>query len=373
MLVIRKFSFIQFLSFMAVITTPLISLPFLPATYKPLSLIFLMPLCFFYLVSFRLTKIDFFILIFMVFSGVYSVSIVFYSGAFGESFFLELVVFVLGGASYFGFKSIFSTIGWRKFFSYYIFSYRFVLVLGVVEVLAVLGLLPMEAKEIVNYTFSEKHHERVQLTTMEPSWAGRLLIFYLPVVIYFYFNKKDLLVRFWEVFLGLFLLFMVFSIDSLMIFFSAILLYLIINKKYISLLVLFVFGLFFVFVIGEVAIGSSGYYMERLVAIADGDFYSVGDLIFLDQSVFIRIGYIVVAYSVFLDYPLGVGMGQYSNYFTAALIENFGVSVLSFPEVFLDVQSDDGDPRSLVMKVLVEFGLIFFYGFCLDFIDCIRC
>ena len=357
-------------AWLAVFLIPFISLPVMPSVYRPISAYFLILPSVIFMLGYK--KFDTFqdrvVALFVFYTLIYG----FIAGYFSYDFIFsgyvtELAAVMIGMLAYIGFRYVFSEFGLEWFFRVSSFSYKFVVVIGFLEVLSLVGILPYGLKELINIAFSGKTHGRIQLTTMEAAWGARVLLFLFVVYLYSKFDAG--LKRIFFLSCGILLFLSTFSVAMMSYLALGLLFYLLMVYKFKGLIYLIVLSLFaYLSLVGLLMVVETfdlgGYHLNRIEALLYGDFYQLKDMLYYDQSIFIRIGYPVLAVYVYMDNLFGVGLGQYSTYFSDYLMDLFGGSVLAFPEVFGDVYDNDGDPRSLPAKVLSELsiiGLIFYF------------
>ena len=360
---------LRILSWLGVFLIPFISLPVLPSTYRPVSVFFLLipALVFFVHKNVVKVRLDYYVLFFLIYIIVHGGLFALFSDGFDYfSYFKEFVVILSGAVVYFGFRFVFEAYGLHWFASVSNLSYKILLLIGVIEVLAVLGVIPFSIKETMNMALSGKAHERIQFTTMEASWGARVLLF--AFAIYLFTSKDRREVRLFFVMLGLLLLLFTFSVAVFGFLILAIFIYFIYLFKFKGMLYSFLLVmaayLLLILSLGLFSeLGFGGYYLNRIDALLSGDFYHVSDMLLYDQSIFIRLGYPFLALYIYMDNLMGVGIGQYGRYFNDYLVELYGAGVLQFPEVFDDVYSNEGDARSLLFKIIVDTSLLGFFIF----------
>ena len=361
----NRYSFIQATSLLAIFLVPFISLPVLPSIYRPVSLYFLLvpAIAFILNRNMLMIKQDFLLLMFCLFVAVYGGAVAALLGGMDYWLYMkEMIALAIGLVIYFGFRFILYNYGLQWFLLISNASYKFLLLVGIIEVLAVLGVIPYSIKEFMNMAFSGKEHDRIQFTTMEASWGARVFLF--SFVIYLYSSYQDKY-RFIHISLGIFLLLFTFSISVFGFLALAVIIYFIYRYKIKGLIYIFLLSFVFYLILPLMLdlfsnLGIGGYYLSRISALIDGDFYQLSDMLLYDQSIFIRIGYPILSLYVYSDNLAGIGIGQYNQYFNEYLVDFYGASVLQFPEVFGDVYENEGDARSLLLKILVETSLIGF-------------
>ena len=353
---------VSFFCYLSILSLPLTSLPFLPSVYRPITIyISFFPGIFILLYklrtnSFNISKDDFFLLLYFVLSIIQSFLIyLFVLKSDLYWIFKSYLSLLLGITSYECFKFFIIKFGYEKTVSVLCGVCKVVVIFGVFEILSMKGVLPHSVKEGIGYLLSGKVASRVQLTTMEASWASKLLIFLFP---YFYFRylerkiSKTWIVLFSIVFLLTFSLvgFFIFFIFLLILFFKDFLAgkSFFRNLMIVSIFVICVGLLFYSFK------DSGGYYFRRVQGVLSSK--SFVDMLAIDQSVFIRIAYPVVGLFVFLQNIFGVGIGNFPYYFEISL-SRLGIKVSGMPEVMGDIYTLTADPRNLYIRILSESGI----------------
>ncbi len=79
--------------------------------------------------------------------------------------------------------------------------------------------------------------------------------------------------------------------------------------------------------------------------------------VYLDGSVALRILSQVVAFNVFMEFPMGIGAGQFSSYF-ASYANGIFLPVQSLPEVSKAFSQLSANPQSLFARLVVEGGVL---------------
>lgn len=368
-----RLSMVKASAWFAVFFIPFISFPVMPSTYRPVSVYFLLLPSLMFLLNYRtfFNRQDRVLSILILFAIFYGFFVGLVSSDFSFlGYFSELITIAIGVLVYAGFRFIFQTYGMAWFFRVSAISYKFVVVLGCLEILSLLGVLPYSVKELINFTLSGKSHGRIQLTTMEAAWGARVFLF-LFIAYIFSLNDSGVTRKIYIV-LGLILFLSTFSMAMFSYFSLGMIFYFILKYRFKAVFyLLLLLGLGYFLILGMLGVfdmmGIGGYHLNRVEALIYGDFYQFEDMLHYDQSIFIRLGYPVLAVYIYMDNLMGIGLGQYSLYFNEYLIEYFGASVLSFPEVLGDVYTSDGDPRSLPAKLLSELSVVglslYFYLF----------
>jgi len=342
-----------------ILLIPFMSLPVMPSDYRPISIFFIVPVSIFiyikYLISLKVKK-DILILSFFVFFAVV------------HSLILQplttslraIVPLLCGFFSYIGINYYFQRTRVITIFNKLTILFAFIAIVGIIEVLAMKNLIPYSIKSFIGEIFSGKVSGRIQLITMEGSWAAKIIIFAIPIYVYHYCNKGYFYVSFY-ILLLLFLL--IFSLEgfaiigaALMFRFFPILFNTITFKyklKYYLYLLLFIIVTFLI--IQSVLSNQSGYAIERIYKFLDANSFS--KILSLDDSTFIRVIYPYIGFLIFWDNPFGVGLGGYAESFNS-YIKTIPVEYSHFPEVMGDIRSLSADPKNLYSKIFSEIGII---------------
>lgn len=265
--------------------------------------------------------------------------------------------------SFYGFRYILNTIGLHQVFLVLKYSILVVAIVGWFDLAGILGLVPSSIREFVQLAMTGKSSGRLILTVSEPAWASRLILCLLPFCYYFWNatrQRRDLFI------LGSFVIFffLTFSLSGVLVLLVASGLYLINNLSLKKILQISTF-----LVIGFVALASAfsmysnkgGYFTSRITKITElqdySTLFSLNNLAAFDGSSFIRIGYPIISGKVFLDNPLGIGIGQYGLYFNE-YVAQYGKHVTQNKQVVGHVKNENADQRSYYTKVLTDNGLI---------------
>jgi hypothetical protein len=176
---------------------------------------------------------------------------------------------------------------------------------------------------------------RISLLSSEPSFVA----FQIPLLLYIYYRSEM-----W-ISLGTWIIILLFtrSINvylTLFVFFTGMVLYHVINginKKQIggALAVLCILTLF---------VFTTPYLNSRL------------DSITQDVSVLIRFNYILSLFPMVIEYPLGIGVGQYGTY-ALEIFNKYNLSIMT-SDVQSSLQSKTLDPWSLILGMIAEGGII---------------
>ncbi|AEA34637.1 hypothetical protein [Hippea maritima] len=362
--ILKKSNSLNVILLFGLLLVPFMSLPVMPSDYRPISIFFLVPFSFLitlkYLIRLKISKDIFYLLLFLVFVSIQSVLLL-------DNIFLSLRYIApvfLGIFSYIAIRYFFIKNNIEKVFDKFFVLYILIAVIGFVEILSMKGLLPHSLKDIIGIVFSGKVSSRIQLISSEGSWASKIIIFSIPIYLYYYckngyFNKS---------FYVLLLLFvMIFSLEGFAIVATAFMLYLSYDFFHIfKKLITFRYKLkyYFILVISIVILSiliniilstNTGYAINRIYKFLDAT--SLWELLSLDGSTFIRVIYPYIGFEIFVDHPFGVGLGGYAQYFNH-YINLIPVDYSKFNEVVGDIATVSADPKSLYAKIFSETGII---------------
>jgi hypothetical protein len=346
------------------ILIPFMSLPVMPSDYRPISIFFFLPigmlLMMQYFANFRVQKDIFVITLFLMFCIFHSMILV---GDITLSM-RALIPLFIGVISYVAMKFYIQKYGIDYLFSKYLYLFYFIAILGIIEILSMYGVLPYIFKQLIGEIFSTKVSSRIQLITMEGSWAAKIIIFSIPIYIYHYLKNG----YFHKSFFILMIIFLfIFSLEGFAIVLSAILLYFMykfipITVKFLSFkykikyylyLLLFIFGSFII--IQFVLSTQTGYAVSRIYKFLDADSFMT--ILSLDGSTFIRVIYPYIGFLIFWDNPIGVGLGGYAEAFNS-YINNIPINYSKFGEVMGDIATVSADPKNLYSKIMSETGIV---------------
>ena len=350
--------------FIGLILIPFMSLPVMPSDYRPISVFFFLPigmlLMMQYFANFRVQKDIFVLLLFFIFSVFHSIILV---GDVTLSI-RALIPLFIGLISYVAIKFYIQKHGIDYLFSKYLYLFYLIAILGIVEILSIYGILPYIFKQLIGEIFSTKVSSRIQLITMEGSWAAKIIIFSIPIYLYNYFKNG----YFHKSFFILMIIFLLtFSLEGFAIILFALSVYVMYkfipiiakilsfkyNIKYYLYLTIFAIGSFII--IQFVLSTQSGYSISRIYKFLDADSFIT--ILGLDGSTFIRIIYPYIGFLIFLNHPFGVGLGGYAEIFNH-YINMIPIDYSNFGEVMDDIATVSADPKNLYSKLLSETGII---------------
>lgn len=347
---------------------PFWTLPFIPGLFKPISTLLVSVVAVPYLIkrvfiTRSLEKLDLVLICYITFSLL--IGILFSFNSFGVNNVVAFSMFLCGTLSFFGYKYLVNYKGF-EFALQLIKSAIYVTVLiGWVDLLSWAGLIPKVLGESLSLVLSGKTPSRIVLTTSEPAWACRLISLLLPFA--WYFMKVDQRVKSKFVFYSLIIFFIAtFSLSGVVILVFFVVAFLL-NKFSISNIIkTLLYGLIIMqlFAIVFTSIKESGgYYVSRIDKIANLDnvenVMSLKTLSKLDGSAFIRLGYPIISFNIFLENPEGLGLGNYGNHFSDYVKRNMGYA-LENVTVSKHVEKQNADQRNFITKLVTDNGLVTF-------------
>ena len=360
-----------------ILSIPFMSLPVMPSDYRPISVFFFFPVSIFiyykYLSRLEMKKDILVLSFFVLFSILHSIFLQPLTTSLRA-----IVPLVLGFFSYVGMNYYFQRNKVSKIFNKLITLFVFIAILGVIEILSMKNIIPYSIKQFIGEVFSGKVSGRMQLITMEGSWAAKVIIFSIPIYVYhycqngyFYMSFYILLILFVLIFslegfaiLGVALLFRFFPVLFKLIAFK----YKLKHYLYVSLILVISF-----FLMQFILRSQSGYHISRLYTFLDSK--SFLEVLSLDASTFIRVVYPTIGFLIFWDNPFGVGLGGYAESFNS-YIKTIPVNYSHFNEVIGDIKTISADPKNLYSKIASEtgiIGIVFFLSFLLLQLKYLRC
>ncbi len=342
-----------------ILLIPFMSLPVMPSDYRPISIFLIVPISIFiyvkYLDSLKLQADILLLSFFVLFAVVHSLIL----QPFTTSIRGVLPLF-FGFFSYVGINYYFQRTRIITIFNKLTKLFVFIAILGIIEFLAMKNLIPYSIKSFIGEIFSGKVSSRIQLTTMEGSWAAKVIIFSIPIYVYHYCNRGYFYISFY-ILLVLFLL--TFSLEgfaivglAFMFRFLPVLFKMITFRyklKYYLYLLIFIIATFFI--IQYVLSNYSGYVIDRIYKFLNAN--SLLAILSLDASTFIRVVYPYIGFLILWDNPCGVGLGGYAETFNS-YIKNIPVEYSNFQEVIGDIRTISADPKNLYSKIASETGIV---------------
>jgi len=364
---------IKILVFIAILLLPLDSVPYiLPSTYSPIS-IYPLIIAFPLILSIYFTKIktikksNLILICFYIYSIISSFLFSNFVYDDNSGFIDFFVTLTIGVVVYLVFDYYFSLISEEfntneKYFEW-VFKlignvYIFVLLYGVYEILSMLGILPGILENFINTLLDVSGGSRITLLSGEPSWATFHLIFIIPI--YWYLKKYNK--RYNKYFyLAILLLIMTFSMQGYIILLAAMLLNMLYQKKIRLLLkYLFLISIFIILFILVLPIFSNlfegMYFVNRFSKI--NNLTTIGDIFYLDSSVFTRTIYPIIGLLIFKKNPLfGVGGGNF-RFELGGYITKYFPKGLRFPPVVDNITGEVSNPFNMLSRLLSETGII---------------
>lgn len=354
---------------------PFWSLPFLPGTYSSITpyLIALVGVFSIFSLAYN-RKVEKGI---VVFSFFFTCLFLFYAcyslGLYGLSTIVKIMSYIIGFFSILGFNFLIKEKGLPFVKNKLLHIALFISILALIEVLCVYLNLS-SIKSVLNTAFTGGSSAKVILTTSEPSWAVQLLLF-CSVILFFDYKISGNKVSLFFLVSNMLIFLMSFSLTGFMVLIFSVVFYVVFFSRLgiWNIFKLFSFiSIFLVFCYFSYSYGSEffgGYTYNRIGKLLDltqngivSTYYTV---ISIDNSLLVRIGYPIVAFSMMMDYPFGVGIGGFAHHLNEYL------SLLSAPnfwnsEVPYHIESLNADTRNYFLTFGTDFGylgLLFVTGF----------
>lgn len=349
----------KYLLLIGILVIPFTHLPVMPSFYRPVSVYFFL-FGYFFLGHFRksLTFEELILYVFFFYVSFLSIILLFFSSLELSGVIRNIVPIIVGIVSYVSVKKYFRCFSVDNAIRWMYYVFLFALIIGLIEILVITGILPFFIKAKIGLLFTTKVSSRLQLLSSEPAWASKIVLFFLPFLFYLFNKTKE------KKFLVVLLLFLVelifmYSFHAILILLLFLGLYFIfkldfrtLNYKKIALITVAVVLTVFLFL--KFA-GLNQYFSKRLEKVKQIE--NIGDVVYWDESTFIRLGYPYMGIEMFFDNPLGLGMGGYAIHFEEYLIEMTD-DYENYPEVVNDLESKSADPKSLYVKLLSETGIL---------------
>lgn len=242
-------------------------------------------------------------------------------------------------------------------------AYYLPLVVGVLEELSLIGILPSEVKLGLNSFFGGWQVTRLNMTTTEASWVSMHLLFVIPIYIYLikiHPRKKQYKVALITSFI---LFFCVLSLQGLATGIIGLLVYVLMyglfNKNLLKILKILFIIVFIIFVVATISYfivqnsTNNSYFIVRIKKFID-----LNTLINTDGSSFMRICNPIIAMLIFLNFPIfGIGGDSFPFIYMTYLKRYFPYRV-SDPYIFSIINNHAMVEISLFAKVLCSTGII---------------
>lgn len=373
-----------YLGLLGIFSMPLMSVPIMPSDYRPLSCVFFLFPGLFYIARIMLggrsSSTDWWLIGFLFCATAQALVMTGFMGLGIVAALKGITPIILGVCAYFAMKN---TIAGARDASMGILvrSIGFVLIVGLIEVLAIVHVVPMAVKEVMGLAFSGISNARLQLTTQEASWAVRILMFSAPVLLYQYKITHKVIYKYALLLLAVLFVF-AFSLDGISAALFAWVMYMVLARKLVlrtvlkALFFLTALVALFYFVLQWLEkFDGNLYYIARIAGYFNLENFSATDVAFLDGSTFIRVFYPIIAFKIFLAHPLGVGAGNFPVYFNNLISKDYADAMSLVDEVAVNFYELSGSPKSLYARLAAENGLIsgpFFVVFVLKQLRMVR-
>lgn len=359
--------------FLGIVMIPFDSVPgIFPSVYRPISLILLIVVFPFVLImktfSKQISKINLLLFAFYIVTVLSSFLFSQYKYNDLSGFIDYSLTLTMGMIAFYSFDYYLS-VNRRRFndnegYIDWIFElianvYIFVLIIGIFEILILLGILPMEIKNTFASFITGRTTIRIQLTSGETSWASMQMAFIIPI--YFYLMKKKPKYKKYF-YLSTLIFLMMFSMQGYLIIILGLILYLIIEKKYHKLFKYFSYFLLMIttFIIlwklYEMLMEEKVYYLSRIDSLLN--IHDLKDILYLDGSVFIRTAFPYIGLLVFKEnFIFGVGGGNF-RFELGHYIATYFPSGLVYTEVQDAITNNIGNTKNMFSRLLSETGII---------------
>lgn len=352
-----------------------------PTDYRPLSLLFIIPVFLLIVLnSIYKRKLDASVLAgLLALVGLSLVSLLVTRqagldlGGFSDFF----ITFAIGISTFAVFRYTFvkvrNTTASNEEYTKVIFKYLtvgclLIILVGFIELLAAYTpLLPAGLKTEMNLFFSGKSSGRLQLTAGEPAWAARQALFGLPVLLIVKGKNSA-----WTIMLFLLAL-LTFSLEGLVVMVLSFALYVVYKYWQKKLVLIYkmltaavgvgvVFALVFVLA-RNMFFKENQYFYSRIERLSKVKFseLNVSNVIYIDESVFVRVASPMIGIYMFLDHPIfGAGGGSFRYYYGKYIREKFPRALNQEQYHYLRAQirkkRDQG--KNFYTRVLGEFGIL---------------
>lgn len=333
----------------------------MPSTYRPVSiLLLLIPGSLYALSMLRRGKFyDTLLLLFVVYFAIYSF-ILYAIFGFSYLYLLEsIVIFLLGVLTYYGFNYAFENFEYEKLFKSFQILVNLFLFVATVDLILFLSGDFLGLRSLIFNIIADKVGGRPQYTTSEAAWASQITLFLIPIQTWIYRKTQNYYDKIKVGYLYLLIIFTFSLLGYVLLLAYISIKYIYENRNKLKAIVqlLFVTGFTLVVIFGSLTYFASqdNYTLNRLK-----NFYTeveLTDIYNVDASAYIRTLYPKVGYDIFIDYPLGIGVGGYS-YMFGEYIVNYDYEMLYNPETQRNIREKNTNPKNFYSKILSEFGAI---------------
>lgn len=253
-------------------------------------------------------------------------------------------------------------------FKYLAVGCMLMILVGVIELLAAYTpLLPAGLKTGINLLFSGKSSGRLQLTAGEPSWAARQALFGLPVLLIVKGKNSA-----WTIMLFL-LIILTFSLEGLVVMVLSFALYVVYKYRQNKMVLIYkIFtsavgvGVVFVlvFILARNVFLKENHYFysrfERLSKVSLNEL-NLSNIIYIDESVFVRVVSPMIGFYMFLDHPIfGAGGGSFRYYYGTYIREKFprALNQEQFHYLRSQIRNKRDQGKNFYTRILGEFGIL---------------
>ena len=213
----------------------------------------------------------------------------------------------------------------------------------------------------IHSVFSGKESEKFIVTMSEPSWAAMFSTFSIAWLIcmrrlnitkYFKFDLLIMSFLFFSIVYS-------FSMTGFLVLGLSIMFFLIVRRSVfapiagsaaLSLLAI-------VFYLSFQHYSRPDYTQDRVRKLHSLSELSLANLTEIDDSLFVRIGYPIAGIGLIFENPVALGIGRFSVKLADSL-KGVGLDFRGKPEVEEHILKENADPRALLIRVGIDFGLI---------------
>jgi hypothetical protein len=370
MIYLKSRSYKLFVPYFVALLFPFFKIPFVPSNYAPLIMIPLSCLGVFALLDnfkYRKTNIDDMLIYTIYMYPCVVTFLMFFTSDYDVpymDYIKSLLPNVIGILMIYGFYYIFKKHTIDTFLSGLVFSSKFVLFFGIIEVLTFWGLLPSGIRDTLTIATSGFTSSRIQLFTPEASWATLYIAFIIPIYLYKGMSNSE---KYFYFPLYLFIFLYSLSMQSIIIFVLTVFSYLFyFNKNKIKFIIIAIISLTILnaVIYGVLSIydafkeGDMPYYVSRIYKLYNINELSFDDVVAIDGSIFVRTMLPIYAFIISFSHPFGVGVTLYPYVFSSVYYKLPMLDMmLSSVELMKYMDMYKIDPRSFYATISVSGGL----------------
>jgi O-Antigen ligase len=355
----------------ALLSIPFYSLPITDAMlYRPVSaVLFALLSIYFFTQRIAYVFVDFLLILFTILAVAQTIIIM---ALFDDK--LDVAVrncapLVLGVLCYFGAAYTIRRLGICNFVNILSWTGAGLVIFGWLELFS--NIVHFSGiKEILFVLTDEIHEDRIQLFTREASWAAKCITFYIPFLTHKATSTPSLFFKL-IAFGAWGLLGATFSLDGIVGVMLGLCLYGMVvafkTREFLQVVLIVIilaaiaavlYGIFAPEIVSFLDTYNF-YFIDRITSSLRMDEYwdALTKFAFADDSTFIRLFYPIAGFRMFLDYPLGSGLGSFALHFQQYVPLDY-IQFELMPELENSVVTGVADPKSLYSKIAAECGLV---------------